>query len=518
MDSQVSQIPGLTPNDLDLLHRIEVGLAITADVSRADVLLCTILSRDQALVAYHAIPSSISSLYRKDATGRIFHGEEQPLLFQALRSGSGGRRQREVLSNGAPVIQDVFPIYNGEEHVIGALLVETNMIAHERQRRRNRNFRQAVIWLQEMAARGELENAGNVGRFTLYDGVYLVDASRKIVYMSGIAANLFRSAGIVPDVRDQPLSELETQDVTLVEHVFAVHQCQELRNETEDGRIWVRMAIPLHAPTSGRRMAWLPRPTRLLGGESLASDAVLVLLHNATEAVQKQRELNVKSAIIQEVHHRVKNNLQNIAAILRIQARRVESAEARQQLNDAVNRVMSMSVIHEFLSQDEDRTINVRDVCQRIATQVKQVAVDPEQEIAIQVTGSGIRLPASQATPVALVINELILNAVEHGLRDRRQGRISIVLEDLGDAVHLVVEDDGIGLPPAFDPSQQQSSLGLQIVQTLVTDDLKGAFRMESAEQNSRRRRRGQRRRRGRTAHRRARRRHLPRNGTRRLD
>jgi two-component sensor histidine kinase len=270
-----------------------------------------------------------------------------------------------------------------------------------------------------------------------------------------------------------------------VEHVFAVHQCQELRHETEDGRIWVRMAIPLHAPTAGRRMAWLPRPPRLLVGESLASDAVLVLLHNATEAVQKQRELNVKSAIIQEVHHRVKNNLQNIAAILRIQARRVESAEARQQLNDAVNRVMSMSVIHEFLSQDEDRTINVRDVCQRIATQVKQVAVDPEQEIAIQVSGSGIRLPASQATPAALVINELILNAVEHGLRDRRRGTISITLNDLGDAVHLVVEDDGIGLPPDFDPSQQQASLGLQIVQTLVTDDLKGAFRMESVTQDA---------------------------------
>jgi two-component sensor histidine kinase len=179
------------------------------------------------------------------------------------------------------------------------------------------------------------------------------------------------------------------------------------------------------------------------------------------------------------VHHRVKNNLQNIAAILRIQARRVQNDEARQHLNDAVNRVLSMAVIHEFMSHDENRAINVKDVCQRIGAQVQQVAASPEQVIMIQVHGSNIRLPASQATPVALVINELLLNAVEHGLRGRAEGRINITLDDLGDAVRISVEDDGVGLPPGFDIAQQSSSLGLHIVLTLVTDDLKGKIVME---------------------------------------
>ncbi|MEZ4675197.1 MAG: sensor histidine kinase [Caldilineaceae bacterium] len=203
------------------------------------------------------------------------------------------------------------------------------------------------------------------------------------------------------------------------------------------------------------------------------------MVHNATETIQKQRELNVKAAIIQEVHHRVKNNLQNIAAILRIQARRCESEEAKQHLSDAVNRVLSMSVIHEFLSQDEHRPISLRDVCQRIATQVAQVSSNPEQEIAIHVHGPNIRLPASQATPAAMVINELLLNAVEHGLRDRRHGRIEIELNDLGDAVELIVTDNGNGLPSDF-ALKPSRSLGLQIVQTLVTDDLKGEVSLES--------------------------------------
>ncbi|MFO7697687.1 MAG: histidine kinase N-terminal domain-containing protein [Anaerolineae bacterium] len=140
-------MPGLAPEDLDILRKVEAGLPITADVSRADILLCTPIDPHTAVVAFHAIPNSISSLYRKDAIGRTMKLDEQPLLFQALSSGAGGRRQREVLSHGAPVIQDVFPIHRRDGSVIGAMLVETNMIAHERQRRRNRHFRQALVWM-----------------------------------------------------------------------------------------------------------------------------------------------------------------------------------------------------------------------------------------------------------------------------------------------------------------------------------------------------------------------------------
>jgi two-component sensor histidine kinase len=134
------------------------------------------------------------------------------------------------------------------------------------------------------------------------------------------------------------------------------------------------------------------------------------------------------------------------------------------------------------LSHDEHRPINVRDVCQRVAAQVAQVSGSPDQEISVQVTGSNIRLPASQATPVAMVVNELLLNAVEHGLEGRSSGRIQIQLDDLGDMVRIVVEDNGNGLPPTFSTAQQSTSLGLHIVHTLVTDDLKGTLTLRQAE------------------------------------
>lgn len=484
MDKRITQTPNLTERDIALLHRIEAGLFITADVSRADVLLCSLLGREQILVARHARPRSISSIYLKDATGRLFSAAEQPLVHRALTEDRTGSRRKQVLSSGAPIIQQVFPIHNAANHTIAAMLVETNMIEFERHRRRDKPFRGAVRWLQEMAIRGEIEIPDTISGFGALDGIYLVDEHSCIRYMSGIATNLYRSIGLVKDMRGRHVSALEEWDEKVVDQALQANRCVEHRQESEDGRVWVRTVIPLRAPTGSwprlRRQLYGRAPWRSTQYKPPQVDGALVVVHNATERVQKERELNVKSAMIQEVHHRVKNNLQTIAAILRIQARRCESQEAQQHLTDAVNRILSMSVIHEYLSQDEHQPINIRDVCQRIVGQAQQVAVNPGQQIEISIAGPNIRLPASQATAAALVMNELLLNAIEHGLQGRQQGRIELALSDLGDAVRITVEDDGLGMPDGFRLNESRS-LGLQITRTLVTDDLKGHLDFEAA-------------------------------------
>ncbi len=483
MHAQIHECPGLTTGDIEFLESIERSMQLAADISRADVLLCTRLSSTQGVIVEHVMPDSISSLYRTEATGRDFTIDEQPLIFRAIEQNRYGRRQRNVLKDGAPVIQEVHPICNAGGRTIAALVFETNMIAHERHKRRNRYFREALKWFQAMCIRGDLNNVKGptLSRFGQYDGVYLVDSKHSVVYMSGSASNMFRTIGLPTNLIRQPLNTLEAVDLQLVAETFASDLCHELRTESGDGRTWVRKTIPVHGPKSWR---W----ARLLGlsplepnrsGDEYGVDAVMVLLHNATEAVAKQRELEVKSAIIQEVHHRIKNNLQNVAAILRLQLRRSSSEETKQHLADAINRVLSMSVIHEFLSHDEHNPINVRDVCQRIAGQVVEVSRSPAQQIDVRVQGPTIRLPASQATPIALVLNELLMNAIEHGVGDRSQASIKVILSDLGDAVRMTVEDDGQGLADDFD-LRKSNSLGLQIVTTLVSNDLKGSIEIAS--------------------------------------
>lgn len=531
MDKRIKECVDLTERDVDLLYKIEDGLAITADVSRSDVLLCSMLPNGNALVLNHVEPHSISSLHRQNITGRTLTAETQPALIRSLRTGGRSRHKREVISSGAPASQRISIIHNAAGKVIAALLIETNMIEAERQRRRDRHFRRAVHWLQEMAARGEIENPSELRRFRPYDGIYVVGRDRRLIYMSGVATNHFRSIGHQQDTRGEDVSKLEEVDATLVDQAFDAYRCAEIRQELEDGRVWVRGVIPLVMPSSiwdsylfhgswfgnsrigsmllnSHPMLLLQNSSNLLSsslgsvfdrlvlkrihslwfGDSShthpsnrsgqSTDGAIVLIHNATSTVQQARELNVKSAIIQEVHHRVKNNLQTIAALLRIQARRIEDESSAQHLTDAVNRILSMSVIHEFLSQDEHRPINIRDVCQRIATQVAQVVSNPDQEIDIRVTGPNIRLPAGQATPTAMIINELLLNAMEHGLHNKSRGQIEIQLTDLGNTVKISILDDGNGLPVDFNASEA-TSLGLQIVQTLVSDDLKGTLSIQ---------------------------------------
>jgi two-component sensor histidine kinase len=134
-------------------------------------------------------------------------------------------------------------------------------------------------------------------------------------------------------------------------------------------------------------------------------------------------------------------------------------------------------VIHEFLSHQDARVINIRDVSQRIINQVRSGILDSETRIHLHLKGPNVYLPTQQATVSALVINELLQNALEHGYVATSAGTITLSLKDEGENVTIIVDDDGAGLPEDFD-LVQTPSLGLQIVRTLAQDDLKGSFEL----------------------------------------
>ncbi|MGH2543949.1 MAG: sensor histidine kinase, partial [Ardenticatenaceae bacterium] len=198
--------------------------------------------------------------------------------------------------------------------------------------------------------------------------------------------------------------------------------------------------------------------------------------HDVTAARRKEQELVVRQAMVQEIHHRVKNNLQIVASLLRMEARRAEHEETKQVLSEAMNRILSIAVVHEFLSQYE-KAINICDVANRIVRQVRDSILDPTRDIRIRVTGDSVFLHAHQTTMLALVINELILNALQHGFRDAESGEITVSFVDKGDEAQIVVRDTGIGLPDDFN-LEDANSLGLSIVQTIIGQDLGGTFQL----------------------------------------
>ncbi|MEZ4767364.1 MAG: sensor histidine kinase [Caldilineales bacterium] len=466
---------GLTAEDADLLQRVAQGLSITADVSRADI--CMVVGTDEGLqVVAQAFPHSITSLYKQSWVGRVLPYDENPLVTTALTQGRQGRTLVNLLEQGTPVVLEVFPVVSPGGRVIAALKVETNLIASERQKRRDDIFQKAVIWLQRMALRGELASAAELSPFSEWDGVVFVDSLYKIRYVSGIANNLYRRLGYLDNLQGKHIGDLQTKDVHLIAEAFRTGRCQE-HQVMEGSRYWTRKVIPVWTLGSG----WWPFGSG--GSGKVTQRGALVLVHDETDQREKARQLAVLSTMIKEVHHRVKNNLQTVASILRMQGRRTDDPDMRLQLAEAVNRIMAVAVIHEFLSREDDQMINVRDVCQRIIIQTQRAAVAPGKQISMSVQGPPIFLPSQQATACALVANELVLNALEHAFNGRESGSVTVQLSDKGDQLALVVTDDGVGLPESAD---SLDSLGLTIVRTLVEGDLKGTFTMERAEPGTR--------------------------------
>ena len=202
----------------------------------------------------------------------------------------------------------------------------------------------------------------------------------------------------------------------------------------------------------------------------------IVLLHNVTELRRRDRELVTKDATIREIHHRVKNNLQTVSALLRLQSRRIEDAGARTALEEAVRRIASIALVHETLSTSLEETVGFDDVLDHLVTNAMELS-PRMSEIKIQRIGAAGTLEPRIATPLALVVTELIHNALEHGLA-RRGNFLNIEIERDDEKCSIAITDDGEGLPASFEVSAS-ANLGLQIVRTLTENELQGTLALE---------------------------------------
>lgn len=188
-------------------------------------------------------------------------------------------------------------------------------------------------------------------------------------------------------------------------------------------------------------------------------------------------ELDLRTRMMLEMHHRIKNNLQTVADLLSLEMARGNGRSPDESLRDSVSRIKSIAAAHELLSLDQISAADITALARRITDSAYTSQVRSDQAIRIEVEGPGIFMPSQAATAFALVINELVSNSLEHGLAARQEGHVNISLDQMGDEVSVQVSDDGVGLPPGFD-LVRDAGLGLRIVRTLVEKDLHGSIRL----------------------------------------
>ena len=197
-----------------------------------------------------------------------------------------------------------------------------------------------------------------------------------------------------------------------------------------------------------------------------------VFVRDVTEVRHQERELITKDATIREIHHRVKNNLQTVASLLRIQARRTHSDVAREALGQAMRRVTAIAVVHDTLSEGLNQSVDFDAVFDRVLLLIAEIATGHTTTVHPKSTGSFGILPSEYATPLALALTELVTNAVEHGLAGRAEGEVEIIAKRNDEVLSVKVRDNGVGLAEG----KVGSGLGTQIVRTLIQGELGGAI------------------------------------------
>jgi two-component sensor histidine kinase len=458
----------LGERDLEWLHSLVSDWQLLADLSFADLILWAPDRHDQKWVAVAQMrPTTGPTSFQEDMVGVFAKAEDQNLLDVARTERRIWRESDPDWTSGVPVRTEAIPVTRHGK-VIAVIERCTNLNSARTPSRLELTYLQGADDLARMVAEGTFPFLGADAMLVrsprVGDGLLRLGKTGKVTYASPNALSAYRRLGLAADLIGAELGAVTAglcaTDEPLDESLMVVATGRApLEAEVEgNGSVVHLRAIPLIV--SGQRTG------------------ALVLVRDVTELRHRERELLTKDATIREIHHRVKNNLQTVAALLRLQARRVHAPEAREALAEAVRRVGSIAVVHETLSHASEEIVDFDDIAQRVIMMAGEVSA---AEVPVQpvITGSFGLLSASMATPLAMVLAELLQNALQHGLAHcAGPALLEVTASRESERLCVTVADNGAGLPDGFDP-EATTSLGLQIVRTLVVGELGGRLRIE---------------------------------------
>nr|WP_174257768.1 PAS domain-containing sensor histidine kinase [Phytoactinopolyspora alkaliphila] len=464
MNDVVQRHTDLTEGELEWLHALVADWQMMADLSFADLVLWV---PDRGGAGFWAAaqmrPTTGPTAYVEDMVGTFLAKGRRPLVDAAYAEGTIKREGDPEWWDDVPVRVEEIPVRRGDR-IIGVIGRHTNLVSVRTPSRLELAYLECAGELAKLIVEGRFPHArrtdmGRRGAPRVGDGLVRVDADGVVRYASPNAMSAYRRLGLAADLVGQHFGKataaLAPREGAMDESLdVLVAGYQHVRTEIEgNGTVMTLRTIPLDP-----------------GGRHVGA---LVLCRDVTEVRRRERELLTKDATIREIHHRVKNNLQTVAALLRLQSRRIEAPEGKAALDEAVRRVGTIAVVHETLSQTVDDTVDFDGVADRLLGMVAEVAT-AEPSVRGERRGSFGILGANVATPLAMALTEILQNAVEHGLGGR-PGTVTLTAGRTAGRLTIMIVDDGVGLPEDFD-AETSGNLGLQIVRTLVIGELGGTI------------------------------------------
>jgi two-component sensor histidine kinase len=461
-------------NDVQVDHiaRLVGEWQLLADLAFADLLLWVPVAVPAAeagsvpafLCVAQCRPTTGPTAYQHDQVGMLQVGARVAPLRVAYAESRIFREVDPDWDGDLPIRREAIPVRCGDT-VVAVIGRDANLASVRTPSQLELVYLQSAADLAGMVADGTFpasdsqleEGAGpRVG-----DGLVRLEPDGTIIYASPNALSAFNRLGVSGNVLSEPIDALTS---TVADDPFDASDLAVAVAEAIDGG----HPASIEVDGGGAIILFRALPLRPRG-ETLGA---LLLMQDVTELRRRDRQIMSKDATIREIHHRVKNNLQTVAALLRLQARRVGVPAARVALEESMRRVQSIALVHETLSVSIDESVDFDEIVDRLLVMLSDV-MGSESRVSVARDGSFGEVPAEIATALVLVMTEVVQNAIEHGFPDDRAGAVTVLAERERGQLSVTVRDNGVGIPPEF-TGAKSDRLGLQIVHTLVSAELNG--------------------------------------------
>jgi len=454
--------------DVEWLHRLAGDGQLLADLAFADIVIWVPTADESFIAVAHTRPGGAATLFYRDIVGdRVrpqWRTQVKDAFTQARIVDSASPdwfEETPTRVRAVPIVRER-ATKDAAPRVVGVLTRHTNLGEARTPSRQQITFNDCADELFGMVASADFPDlnaptAPRRGAPRASDGLIRLDVDGMTTFASPNALSAFNRLGFQDELEGEPLLEVATAILP------ANRQYDESLPIVMAGRAPWRADIEARGVTVSLRTIPLRENGNRIGA--------IVLCRDVSEIRHQEQELITKDATIREIHHRVKNNLQTVASLLRIQARRTHSEEARDALTQAMRRVSAIAVVHDTLSEGLAQNVDFDEVFDRVLKLVAEVAAAPNTRARTRSSGRFGTLPSEYATPLALALTELVTNAVEHGLAGT-EGDVEIIAERTDERLEVKVRDSGIGLPEG----QVGRGLGTQIVRTLIQGELSGTI------------------------------------------
>lgn len=443
----------------DILNRTPLGPLQTSLLEHISKLISfgESLTRQRIQIFTPLLETGKSESPQQCADMLCIERSDQGIITRQLK---GSHTRHAMMKDGQPLIglddkqrQHVFPIVDNGGRIIGGISFTLSSSIKIEQ------YEQEYVLsdtMQRLMLTATDEQILSYEPMSYFDGLIIFDDTYKILYANDAAMKLVDVLGF-----DRRLVGSSILSSTL--KMSAIQQVLSDRSILTNEEIYQDMVIRQHMiPIAMGR-----NETRCF-----------LVLHDCTRESKQQQELLVKNSIIKEIHHRVKNNLQTVAGLLRMEARRSSLPEVKQALQEGINRIESMALAHDIVSHYDEDYIGIRSIYDELCRLLRMSMVRQDQEVTFSYSGEDILISSHMASYVSLIINELISNSLEHGL-DGRNGQIHLTATDINGSIELAFSDNGKGLPSNFSFTSNKR-LGLTIINNLVTHELKGSLSIEN--------------------------------------